>query len=307
MHTFEIHTTGEKYSFPSCQEEMNQRQRIAFVSAIMLYKTGTINITILRQVILKHLLDIRPSQRFKYFLPKKQKLKAGENFARLAELLDSLFEITTENGKKVYTTNLEIPIQFIPVLKHKRRKYYGPETAFTDLSFYEFRMASYYYSEYINKGSESFLDLLIALLYRPQKRFYAITKHKKTFNGIRRSDISANTNPNYIEARAKKLSSLSFATKYTILLYAAGCFAYLRTGNPEIDGKEISFERLYKNESQGESIGLSGLLFNMAESKIFGDIDKTDSQNIYTIFSRMYQLMLQDEELKRKQKKDAKN
>jgi len=302
---------------------MTGKQRIALVTAILLFKAGTINFTALKQILLKDFLNIKTSNTFRYLTPKSQQLKAAENFNRLADCLDSLFSRSpvasdTPHGSSPdepsqLTINLEIPNQFLPVIpfNHQSKiinlklKYYGPATAFADLSFFEFRMASYYYSQFIEKQNEQDLDRLIALLYRPAKSFWFIRKRLKNCDGIKRENIDSHTNPNRLEARAKRVSRLPFAVKYTILLYVAGSFSFIRSGKPEIDGKEIDLERLYKNEPDGESIGMSGLLFSMAESGIFGNIDDTDKQNIYTILARMYQLMLISEETERKFKKNA--
>jgi hypothetical protein len=303
MHTFTIHQTGQTFSFPSNQEELTAKQRIAFIRLILMYNAGIINMQALKHLLLKDLLNVKSSLTFKYFTPKNNQLAAGTNFFRLTELLDSFF--IKENEK--YSINLEIPKQFIPHLKHKGKKFFGPDSGFADLTFFEFRTASYYFTQYVEKNSEPDLDRLIALLYRPGKSFWFFRKRMRKCNAIRRISVNADSNPFTLEKRAKFLSSLPFQIKYTILMYCAGSFAYMRNGCPEIDGKEINLERLYKNEPDSESIGMSGLLFSMAESGIFGNIAETDKQNIYTILARMYQLMLQDEEMKRKLKSNAQN
>lgn len=326
MHTFTIHQTGQTFTFPSDQDEMNGKQRITLITGLLLYNMGKITYSGLKKFLLKNYLNVKPSIAYKYFSTNADKLRAAENFNRLADCLDSLFrhaepveghpelveghpELVEGHPELVegQTINLETPKQFLPVISCRRKKYYGPESGFADLTFYEFRTASYYFAQYIQNNKEADLDRLIALLYRPGKKFWHFKKHRSDCNGIRRIPISAETNPSCLEKRALRLSKLPFPVKYTILLYCAGCFNFIRTGRPEIDGKEINLERLYKNEPDGESIGMSGLLFSIAESGIFGNIKETDQQNIYTILARMYQLMLQEEEMKRKFKSNAKD
>jgi hypothetical protein len=313
MHTFTIHQTGQTFSFPSDQDEMNGKQRIVLITGLLLYNMGKLSYFELKLFLLKNYLNVKTSLSYKHFSAAADKLKAAENFNRLADCLDSLFHGLSPDRPSPSSINLESPKQFLPVISVARvprvtkHKFYGPESGFADLTFYEFRTASYYYAQYIQNNKEGDLDRLIATLYRPGKKFWHFKKQRPDCNGIRRIPISAETNPSCLEKRALRLSKLPFPVKYTILLYCSGCFAFIRTGRPEIDGKEINLERLYVNEPDGESIGMSGLLFSIAESGIFGSIKETDQQNIYTIFARMYQLMLQEEEMKRKFKANDKN
>jgi hypothetical protein len=305
MHTFTIHQTGQTFSFPSNQDEMNGKQRITLITGLLLYNMGKLTYSGLKKFLLKNYLNVKPSIAYKHFSTTADKLRAAENFNRLADCLDSLFHGLSPDRPSPQSINLETPKQFLPVISCRRKKYYGPESGFADLTFYEFRTASYYFAKYIQDNNEQDLDRLIATLYRPGKKFWYFKKNKSDCNGIRRIPISAETNPILLELRALTLAKLPFPVKYTILLYCAGCFNFIRTGRPEIDGKEINLERLYKNEPDGESIGMSGLLFSIAESGIFGSIKETDQQNIYTIFARMYQLMLQEDSMKRKIKSNA--
>jgi len=311
MHTFTIHQTGQTFLFPSNQDEMNGKQRIVLITGLLLYNMDKLSYSDLKKFLLKNYLNVKTSLSYKHFSTNADKLKAAENFNRLADYLDSLFHGLSPDRPSQPTINLESPKQFLPVISVARlwrvTKYYGPESGFADLTFYEFRTASYFFAQYIQNNKEADLDRLIATLYRPGKKFWHFKKHRPDCNGIRRIPISAETNPSCLEKRALRLSKLPFSVKYTILLYCSGCFAFIRTGCPEIDGKEINLERLYVNEPDGESIGMSGLLFSIAESGIFGSIKETDQQNIYTILARMYQLMLQDEEMKRKLKSNAQN
>ncbi len=333
MHTFTIYQTGQTFTFPSEQDEMNGKQRIALVTGLLLYNMEVLTFAGLKKFLLKNFLNVKTSLVYKHLSTQSDKLRAAENFNRLADCLDSLFQPTVgADAVRVDNINpsfsLESPKQFLPVISLARvsrvnllarmpqvyiarlwrvNKFYGPESGFSDLTFYEFRTASYYYAQYVEKKKEEDLDRLIALLYRPGKKFWFIKKRRSDCNGIRRRPISAETNPSILEKRARRLSKLPFPVKYTILLYCAGCFAFIRSGRPEIDGKEITLERLFKDEPENESIGMSGLLFSIAESGIFGNIRETDQQNIYTILARMYQLMLQEEDLKRKYKNHAQN
>ena len=82
------------------------------------------------------------------------------------------------------------------------------------------------------------------------------------------------------------------AIRYGIFIFWAGCEDYLVTGRPVIDGNEIDLSILYEKSGNGSSegsLGLVGLLYSLAESKVFGSIQETDNQNLYDVMAKLYQ------------------
>jgi hypothetical protein len=80
--------------------------------------------------------------------------------------------------------------------------------------------------------------------------------------------------------------------KTGIFLWFSSCVNYLREGKPLIDGNEIDLSILYKggDENSSPGIGLTGLLFSLAENKVFGDLFETSNTGLYDIMARLYQL-----------------
>jgi hypothetical protein len=299
MHIYNIPELNKQVEYPALQEEMTGKQRILFITLALRLLNLEIDRTEFKRLLLIDFLNIKVSSWYKHFTPESIKLTINDNINRLADQLDSLFEIVDNSGVQEYHLDLENIKQFLPVIKIGRKKYYGPADALTDCTFYEYRTAVYCYKIFAETKNDADLDNLIAVLYRPKKSFFWIRKHLPSFNGIIRQSITSKTNPSFLSKRAKIISKLPIIEKEIIRLYFSGCLKYLRTGKPVIDGNEISFDVLYKGAStDDDGIGMSGLLFSLAETKVFGEIDTTDSQNLYTIFARLYQVMKQQEKMK---------
>lgn len=303
MHSFTIPDLNKEYSFPEFQEEMTGPERIIFIELVLQHFNNEFDFEELKRRLLMKFLDIKITVRYRKLLPEPVKLLINDNFNRLAELLNSLFPIEIIEGKEVINLNVTIPKQFLPVLVCGHKKYYGPEDALSDCTFFEYRTGVYWYKQYVETKEENALNHLIALLYRKQKTFYFIKKKLASYSGIRRRNINSKTNPLLLDARAKKLGKLPYPVKYTIFLYFAGCVEYLFNGEPEIDGHKINLKALYEGAENAEKgIGLNGLLFQLAETKVFGSLDEVDNQNLYTIMSRLYQVKKMADEIKAKNK-----
>jgi len=83
--------------------------------------------------------------------------------------------------------------------------------------------------------------------------------------------------------------------KYAIFLNFLAFEEYIRTGAFTIDGQEISFRILFNEVSDDDGAektdtGLTGLLFNFAESGVFGNVKETSEQKLYDVLFRLYQV-----------------
>lgn len=180
---------------------------------------------------------------------------------------------------------------FIPCIC---KKYYGPADALQDVTFREYRMAHDYMRKYMIKGDEEHLNYMIAVLYRPKKRFLWLRKQFRRFNGEERIPFTGNSNPNLLHQRVKKIAQLPLVIRYSIYLFMTGCEDYLATGEPMIGENRIKLSILYEKSEESEDtegIGLVGLLYSLAETKVFGSIEETDNQNLWDVMARLYQVM----------------
>ena len=101
------------------------------------------------------------------------------------------------------------------------------------------------------------------------------------------------------------IGRIPFAIKYGIFLYFSGCSNFLSTGTIIVEGKEIDLSVLYErgDSSDYADIGLAGILFSLAESKVFGGVEETDRQQVWDVMLRLYQVVTQMKDAESKSKK----
>jgi hypothetical protein len=299
MHKIEIPQRNIVKEFPSEIQEMDQYQFINFIDLVLMYTSGTINIAQFKVLMIKNLLNIRYNLRYSTLSAVEKEEIAG-NIIILSELCESFFEDIIQDGKTVKSFKLNFIKNFIPVICGR---YYGPKDALQDISFCEYRLAHSHFVSYIESHDEQDLNNLIAVLYRPRKRFLWLRKYLRSYNGQPRISITSKSNPVHLEQRARRIGKLSIAVRYGIFLYFSGSEHFLVNGKPTVDGKEIDFSILYEkpeDASDSPDIGLIGILYSLAETKVFGSIAETDDQDLYDIMIRLYQVVRQSKAMEAK-------
>jgi hypothetical protein len=299
MHTIAIPKEKNVHLVPSCLEELNTTQFLSFCDLLLKYQQGKITIEQFKVAFVIKLADIRFTLPY-WLLNKEKKEAVNSEIYRLSSLADSFFTDEIREDKPVSVLQLNFIKQFIPVIGGK---YYGPSEGLQDCSFCEYRMAYTHFKSYMNSEQEEDLDKMIAVLYRPRKAFLWLRKRLPGYDGHRRQSFTSKSNPVLFEKRVERISLLPMPVKYGIFLFFSGCNNNLATGEIEIEGNKIDLSLLYKKSSSGKSdpgIGLVGLLYSLAETKVFGSIEETDSQNIYDIMARLFQVMKQFEAAKAK-------
>lgn len=304
MHKLEIPDRHIVEEFPSEINEMDQSQFIRFVDLVLKYTSGQISLAQFKVLLIKKLLNIKYDLVYSR-LSAQDKEQIGGNIVILSELCESFFEDIIQDGKTVKSFKLNFIKNFIPVICNR---YYGPKDALQDITFCEYRLAHSHFVSYIASHDEQDLNNLIAVLYRPRKRFLWLRKHLRSYNGQPRISITAKSNPVHLEQRARRIGKLPLAVRYGIFLYFSGSEHFLVNGKPTVDGKEIDFSIIYeKPEDAGDSpdIGLIGILYSLAETKVFGSIAETDDQGLYDIMIRLYQVVRQSKAMEAKFKSNG--
>ncbi|MFZ4523767.1 MAG: hypothetical protein ACOYNC_18840 [Bacteroidales bacterium] len=296
MHKIEIPVKHLVKEFPSEIQEMDQDQFVHFIGLILQYLGGKITIDHLKASMIIRLLDVKMD--FMYaFLSREERENAYAEIFRLGDLCESFFEQVEQDGKQVKTFKLGFTRNFIPMICGN---YHGPMDAVQDITFAEYRLAHSHYAAYLESQSETDLNHLIAVLYRPAKRFLWFKKLLPSFDGQVRVPLTAKSNPLFLEARVQAIAKLPMAIRYGIFLFFSGCEQFLSTGTLNVDGKTIDLSIIYQREDDSDDspdIGLVGILYSLAETKVFGSIEETDSQNLYDIMIRLYQVVKQSQAL----------
>lgn len=290
MHTLEIPDKKITITFAEKVEELTPLQAVYFMEQILLYDQGKIDIIELKTRIIYNLLYMKQSWNYAV-MTKEQKEQCWTNIYRLSETVDSFFIEKDIDGKKRKVIDWSTTKNLLP----KIGNYYGPEDLLNNCTFFEYKEAVNAFTSYVKNKDENSLNELVAILYRPKKFLHGIVKHLPFYDGQIRQKYTSKTNPKYFAKRLQVISKISSAEKNIVLLFMDNCENFMRSGKINIDGNEIDLSILYKSEgdenaTDNKGIGMAGLLFSLAETKVFGDIEATANTNLWTIIARLYQL-----------------
>jgi hypothetical protein len=285
MHTVEI--KGEITSFASSLEELSKADYIYLLTLVAMEKSGEITVDEFLTFFTVRLLHIKRTVKY-ILMSDEKKAIIHDHIRMLAEMLDSFFIAKLEDGIEKKVLQLETIKNLIP----DYRGLIGPADALTNCNFFEYKEAYNHYLLYTKDNQISELDALIAILYRPKVSFRAIRNLYPKFDGRSRISFTTDSNPLLLVNRTKKVSKWPYAVKFGIFLWFSSCVKFLREGKPVIDGIEIDLSILYSKEIEvGPSgIGLTGLLYSLAESKVFGNINETANANLFDVMARLYQV-----------------
>lgn len=193
---------------------------------------------------------------------------------------------------EVTTINPKFYTQLLPVIKVGLHTYIGPNNLLSDITIFEFKEASWRVGKFASTRDFAFLDGLFAVLYR----------RKRIFGGNIRVNITDNDRKR--ANREKIASKIPVGIKFMIYLYFIGCMNWIRDESIEIDGQRICFGCLFpKGETQSSTdegnTGMAGVLFQMAESGVFGTMEQTVKVNMWDVFLRLYQIHQEIKETKK--------
>jgi hypothetical protein len=299
MHTLEIPDKKETYLMASEMGELNGAQYLAFCKTLFLLENGKITHEAAELALVIAFAEVRFGWRYA-LMSRRRKELAQLGLLHLTPLVKSVFEERSgDDGAKVLIPSLSFIDNKIP----RFRGLTGPGDALQNCTFYEYKEAYAAWYQYQNTQDPAFLDEMIAILYRPAKPFLILQKRQKTYSGDPRIPLSVKSNPLQLQRRVRRVAKWPAWVKYGIWLWFTACMQYLRTGKPVIDGLEIDLSILYQGDEGGNpGIGLTGVLYSLAETGVFGGLRETGDSNLYDVLARLYQVKLQMDELKEKSK-----
>jgi len=304
MHTIDI--TGYKtVQYASCIEELSHDEFIYMMKLLLMQQKGEITIEHFRFMLTLKLLNIRKTVTY-YMMPAAERELVHDNMNRLVETIDSFYEHTEEDGKLVKKLSLNWIKQMMPTIGNL----VGPADALTNCTIYEYKEAFTRYTDYLKNKDTETLVTLIAILYRPRKFCYGIRKLLSWNSMEERQSFTEKTGPERLARRAGRVNHLPEHIKTAVLLWFGNCIEYIVSGKPTIDGIEIDFSLLFsknKDDSGPSGIGLTGIIYSLAESSVFGNAEKTSNTNLYDILVRLYQLKTDYDAMVAKSKKNDKD
>lgn len=297
MHTIEIPDIDFKVEIPSEVSELCPTQAAYVMEQILLLQSGKIEIQQFRINLAAFFLNLKISGKYFYFSRKKKKTSEeekyiktiNENLFRISETMESFFAASDDKHSLVFNYNT------IKNLIPQIGRYYGPAAALTNCTYYEYKEAHVRYIEFSKNRDEQKLNELIAVLYRPKRVFNFILKYFPGYDGQMRRKFTPKTNYRYFEKRVKHIAKVPYHIRFAVYMFYNKCEEYLYSGKPEIDGQEIDLSVLYQGGEVAKGkpdIGLTGILFSLAETNVFGNIEQTANTNLYDILARLYQLKI---------------
>ena len=218
--------------------------------------------------------------------------KRIQYFALIEDLANSLEWMFNVSGNSILL-NFDTTVNPIPKIKNN----VGPKSHGSDLRFGEFREAIAAYNDYTNTLDITHLDRLTGILYRKKNK-----NSGGSFDGNYRIPFNRHNIGKYI-SWAK---SVPFYLKWGVYLWFASFCRYLLSGGIFIiDGKEISFKRVFgkSKESVGTDIGMNSILFTMADAGTFGKAEDIENTELFRILLKLLYDANTYDELEKKYKK----
>lgn len=170
--------------------------------------------------------------------------------------------------------------QLLPVLRCGLRRYHGPREALRNLRFDEFIFADTYYLRYLQTGGATWLDQLVAVLYRPERPDY--DPQAVSFAGDRRQDF----NEHLVPARVAAQRGLPAYVKQAVLLYYRGCRRLLE--------QRYDYVFTTSTQAQASSSGWQDVLHELAGG--VHRLEATAHQGLHNVLREMNRVLRQAEE-----------
>jgi len=160
----------------------------------------------------------------------------------------------------------------IPTLRRGITKFYGASDGLLYCTFGEFTQAHTRYEQFVNKKSDSALDELVAILYRPRKFGWFIRRYF-----TESPDPRVKFKERTFKKRAKRMTKLDPVIKYAVFLFFSGCVNSLPKQFPNVYRK--------KEDSVASENGWISLIISLADGKTDNNsIDLVVNSNLYNVF-----------------------
>lgn len=293
MNVIEIPEAGKRIEYPSAWEELKRRELLFITREALLLMAGEISVLEFKVRVFYFLAGIKRKQRHnrkdRYLTSEEMERKYG-NVVLAAETVNFVFSGNEEEGL-VFDFNCVENI--LPTVRIGWRVYHGPAGALLNLTFGEYMVAYDFYRRYMMDKGERDLNALCAVLYRPG-------------GGRGGDDVREVFDVNRCVGRARMFSRLSFEERFVILSWFSACDNYFKSGDIEVDGREISLGVLFRQEDKAKDeeggdpgLGLTGILMGVAENGAFGTIEEVKRTNLYTVMLRLYLWYLENKRLEK--------
>jgi hypothetical protein len=268
-----------KLNYPSSWEEIGYKDAGRIGEIMYKANKGEIDYDMARKLAVDVLLNrVNGSDKPMYG---PESLNYWWNESLLANSVNFLFEKKKGNkGVENMSINPKFCIQIIPRVRVGFHWYQGPKDLLSDITILEWKETSWRVGKYSKTHDDNCLDEIFAVLY------------------IRKKDMG--------EKELTIARRVPIGIKFMVYLFFLGCMNWIREETIEIDGEDINFGCLFptgkeaaeNSKGDEDNTGLAGILFQMAESGVFGNMEQTSKVNMWDVFLRLYQIHQQIKRMK---------
>jgi len=306
MNTIEIPEKNIKTEYPSCWDEMNNEQFGCVMQNWLKVIDGKLNIYEYLIIVLYNFLGIKRAPLDKWKDRRLSKIQLEDKFANIWQLTETLnwlyTEEVTENKPVLLLNYYELKNRIPEIENSGGVKLIGPADGMLDITFGEYRRAWDYCELYGRWRKMADLDKFIATLYRPERQNLDAIKHQPDFDGNHREPF----NPYLTEHYAELLGEIPFWKKYTIWLWFFNCDRYIKEEDLDLNGRPLNFAPLFSRNNNNEEeetlddteLGLTKLLYAIAESNLFGPLSEVDRTNYIDVLTALLYWKQQADKIK---------
>ena len=182
----------------------------------------------------------------------------------MCTITDFLFDLVDEE-KKLYAISPTLTKNSWPQItgegkqfnRKKKIKYFGPKDELSNISLYELAQTFTDYEKYVKSKDEKHLHKLLAILYRPAKRYTKPNADTAYDGDIRLPFVGYEST---VDRRAKQMSYLPDLSKKLMLFWFASCRIKIINSYPNVF--KTAYE--YEKSSNLNKYGWAGVIWNLA-------------------------------------------
>jgi hypothetical protein len=298
MNRVEIPSIEFDEEIPSHWDEMTPAQVLFCGKQAIMAAAGEISPLEAKVRCLYELLEIErdwKTEAWEHNQPKAVVREKNSKVVILSEQLCGFIFKQTEASMEVCYNTLT---NHFPCIQAGKRLLYGPGDMLTGLTFGEFRTAMVHMQNYFEHKQEEHLSRFLACLYREPYADLEDRKRSNDWNGQSRVPFNADRIEDYAQATAQ----MSVTHRKLILLWFTFCIDFIKTKTIPINGVDVDFSILFEGNSSGPGTGWNGVLYGVAEKRIFGDADRVDRREWLEVLFFLYDKELENRRIKLKMK-----
>lgn len=205
------------------------------------------------------------------------------------EIAEGLDWMIARNDEGKVLIKLDTTRQLLPYVGNL----IGPKSHAEDLTFGEFHAAIAAVNRYNESQDDNDLRALAAILYRPEWRY------------SKRVPFGAD-NMGFLMEQA---TAIPWHLRFGIYLWFSYLCYYIRTGFFNIKGSTVCFAPLFRQAEENDErpeevdeLGLNGILLSVAQSGVFGDVEKVNQTPVLEVFMKLLSDYREAERIKRMSK-----